>query len=71
MKKLIKLFTGLGALIILLIGLALLGLTIYGYINSSIFLGDNETKNLILGIMLGVSLAIVGGAAEGIYGICA
>ena len=71
MKKLIKIFTGLGALAILIIGLALLGLTIYGYINSSIFLGDHDTKNLVLGIMLAVSLAIVGGAAEGIYGICA
>lgn len=71
MKKLIKIFTGLGALAILIIGLALLGLTIYGYINSSIFLGDQDTKNLVLGIMLAVSLAIVGGAAEGIYGICA
>jgi len=63
MKKLIKLFTGLGALAILLIGLALLGLTVYGYINSSIFLGDDSTKNLVLGIMLTVSIAIVGGAA--------
>ena len=70
MKKLIKLFTGLGALAILLIGLALFGLTVYGYFNSSIFLGDQNTQNLVLGIMFGVSLAIVGGSAEGIYGIC-
>lgn len=71
MKKLFKVFTGFGALILLLIGVAMLALTVYGYINNSIFVGDTNTQNTILGIMLGVSLAIITGAAEGIYGICA
>lgn len=70
MKGLVKFFTGLGALILLLVGIGLLAVTIYGYVNSTIFLGDSSTKNLVLGIMLGVSLAIIGGSAEGIYGIC-
>jgi hypothetical protein len=70
MRGLIKLFTGLGALILLLIGIGLLAVSIYGYINSSIFLGDDSTKNLVLGVLLGVSLAIIGGSAEGLYGIC-
>jgi hypothetical protein len=69
MRGLIKFFTGLGALILLLVGVGLLALTVYGYINSSIFLGS-DTQNLVLGIMLGVSLAIIGGSGEGIYGIC-
>lgn len=70
MRGLIKLFTGLGALILLLIGIGVLAVTIYGFVNSTIFLGDANTRNLVLGIMLGVSLAIIGGAAEGLYGIC-
>jgi len=70
MKSLIKLFTGLGALVILIVGLALLLLTGYGFINSSIFLGDDSTKNLVLGIMLTVGLTVVAGAAGGLYGIC-
>jgi hypothetical protein len=70
MRGLIKFFTGLGALILLLVGVGLLALTIYGYINSSVFLGSSDTQNIVLGVMLGVSLAIIGGSAEGIYGIC-
>lgn len=70
MKALIKLFTGLGALIILFVGISLLAVTIYGFVNSSLFLGDASTRNIVLGIMLAVSLGIIGGAGEGIYGIC-
>lgn len=70
MKPLIKLFTGLGALIMLLIGVGILAITIYGFVNSSIFLGDANTKNMVLYIMLGVSIAIIAGSAEGLYGIC-
>ena len=70
MKPLIKLFTGLGALLMLLIGIGILAITIYGFVNSSIFLGDANTKNMVLYIMLGVSIAIIGGSAEGLYGIC-
>lgn len=70
MRGLIKLFTGLGALIMLLIGIGVLAVTIYGFVNSTIFLGDANTRNLVLGVMLGVSLAIIGGAGEGLYGIC-
>ena len=70
MRGLIKLFTSIGALALLLIGVGLLAVTIYGFVHSQIFLGDYNTKNLVLGIMLSVSLAIIGGSAEGIYGIC-
>ncbi len=70
MKPLIKLFTGLGALIMLLVGVGILAVTIYGFINSSIFLGDANTKNMVLYIMLAVALAVIGGSAEGLYGIC-
>lgn len=70
MRGLIKFFTGLGALILLLVGVGLLALTVYGYINSSIFLNSTDTQNMVLGIMLAVSLAIIGGSAEGVYGIC-
>lgn len=70
MRKLIKFFSGLGAILLMLLGIALLGLTIYGYLYPSIFVGDASTKNTVLGIMLGVSIAIIGGCAEGIIGIC-
>jgi hypothetical protein len=70
MRKLIKFFSVLVALIIMLIGIALLVLTIFGFFYPSIFVGDTSTKNTVLGIMLGVSIAIIGGCAEGIIGIC-
>ena len=70
MKPLIKCFTTLGALFILAFGVALLAGTIYVAINDEIFLGNTSIKWTILGIALGVALAVIGGAAEGIYGIC-
>lgn len=70
MKKLIKFFSGLGALLLMLIGIAILAVAIYGFFNPSIFVGDTSTKNTVLGILLGVSIAIIGGCIEGLIGIC-
>lgn len=70
MKPIIKWFTVIGALLLLLIGVGILATTIYGFINSSIFLGDVNIKNTVLYIMLTVSLAIIVGSALGVYGIC-
>lgn len=70
MKPLIKCFTTLGALFILAFGVALLCGTVYVAINDEIFLGNTSIKWTMLGVSLGLSLTIIGGAAEGLYGIC-
>lgn len=70
MNFIVKCFTSLGALFVLLFGLALLSGTIYVTFNDAIFLGNSSIKWTMLGISLGLSLAIIGGGAEGIYGIC-
>lgn len=70
MRPLIKFFLTLGAFVIMIIGLALLALTVLGYINNTIFIGDDSTKWIVLGIMLTVSLAIITSTGAGIYGIC-
>ncbi len=67
---LIKCFTSLGAIFILALGLALLGLTIYLFFNNSIFLGNTTTEYTVLGIAFGLSITVIATAAEGIYGIC-
>jgi len=63
MRPLIKFFTGLGAIILLLIGVGFCAIGAYGWINPSLFVGDDNTKNLVLGIFIAVGVAIVGAAA--------
>ena len=67
---LIKCFTTLGAIFILALGLGLLGITIYLFFNNSIFLGDTNIEYTVLGMSFGLSVTVIGTAAEGIYGIC-
>jgi hypothetical protein len=62
-------FTSFGAIIILLIGLGMLGITIYGYFHSEIFLNDTSSRNTILAIMMGSDLFIIFGSLLGICGI--
>ena len=71
MNPCIKLFTGLGALILLIIGLGFCAFSAYGWINPSIFVGDEQTRNLTLGIFVAVGVSIIGASANGLYGICA
>ena len=61
--------SGLGAFLILLVGLGMTGITIYGYMNSEIFLDDTSKRNTILGVMIAADIIIVFGAILGIYGI--
>lgn len=62
-------FTGFGAIIILIIGLGMTGVTIFGYFHSELFLNNLNYRNIILGILLGADLIIVVGAIIGIIGI--
>jgi len=70
MMPLIKCFTSLGAIFILALGLALLGLTVYLFFSNSIFLGNTTTEYTVLGIAFGLSISVIATAAQGIYGIC-
>jgi len=69
MLALMKGVSGLGAFLILLVGLGMTGITIYGYMNSEIFLDDTSKRNTILGVMIAADIIIVFGAILGIYGI--
>jgi hypothetical protein len=64
-----KVFSGFGAIIILVVGLAMVGITIYGYLHSEIFLNNLSYRNRIMGTMAVASYLIVFGSALGIYGI--
>jgi len=69
MLALMKGVSGLGAFLILLVGLGMTGITIYGYMNSEIFLDDTSKRITILGVMIAADIIIVFGAILGIYGI--
>jgi hypothetical protein len=69
MLALMKGFTSFGAILILLIGLGMLGITIYGYFHAELFLNDTNSRNTILGIMMGADLFIILGSILGIFGI--
>jgi hypothetical protein len=69
MLAIMKGFTGFGAFMILLIGLAMVGITIFGYLNSEVFLNDTSYRDGIMGVMAGASSLIILGAILGICGI--
>jgi hypothetical protein len=65
----LKGISGLGAFLILLVGLAMTGITIYGYAHSEFFLDDTSNRNSILGVMITADILIVLGSIMGIWGI--
>lgn len=65
-----KCFTTIGAIFFIVLGLAILALTIFLFFNNSIFLGNTNVEYTILGIMFGVGVSVIGTAAQGVYGIC-
>lgn len=58
-----------GAIIILIVGLAMTGVTIYGFFHSEIFLDDTQQRNTILGIMIIADVCVLLGAILGICGL--
>jgi hypothetical protein len=64
-----KFISSFGAFVILLVGLGMTGITIYGYTHSEIFLNDTSSRNSILGVMIAADIIIVLGSIMGIYGI--
>ena len=65
----IKAISGFGAFVILIVGLAMTGITIYGFTHSEIFLNDTSERSSILGVLIAADLIIVLGSILGIYGI--
>lgn len=65
MIKILKLFTGLGGFIILLIGLVMLGATIWAYTQAALSFNDYT----FLGILLAADFIIIFGSIIGICGI--
>lgn len=64
-----KAISGFGAFIILIVGLGMTAITIYGFTNKEIFLNDTSERSSILGILMAADLIIVFGSLLGIYGI--
>jgi hypothetical protein len=64
-----KAISGFGAFVILIVGLGMTGITIYGFTHSEIFLNDTSERGSILGVLIAADLVIVLGAILGIYGI--
>ncbi len=58
-----------GAIIILVVGLGMTAVTIYGYTHSEIFLDDTSSRNVILGIMIAADVLVVLSAVLGIWGL--
>ena len=70
MNGLIKCFTILGALFIMLFGVALLAGSIYIVIEDDVFLGNTSIKWITFGILFGVSLVVIPVSASAMFGIC-
>lgn len=64
-----KAISGLGAFVILIVGLGMTGITIYGFTHSEIFLNDTSQRSTILGVLIAADLIIVFGSILGIYGL--
>jgi hypothetical protein len=69
MLGVMKCFSSIGALIMLIVGLTLSGITIYAFINQDAFYTDSDTKHLILNGMIIGCVVIVLIAVLGIIGI--
>lgn len=65
MMSLMKAFSGLGGFLILAIGVGMLGVTIYGFINSDLLFNQYT----MLGILLAADLLIIIVSVLGIIGI--
>lgn len=70
MSGVIKCFTTIGALFVLLFGLALFAGSIYIVVEDDVFLGNNSIKWTSFGIIMGVALLVITVSANAIYGIC-
>lgn len=58
-----------GAIIILVVGIGMTAVTIYGYTHSEIFLDDTSSRNVILGIMIAADVLVILSAILGIWGL--
>ena len=65
MMSMLKAFSKLGAFLIFIVGLFMMGITIYGFINSELLFNQYT----LLGILLAADLLILIGATLGIVGI--
>ena len=62
-------FSSFGAILILIVGLGMTGVTIYGYFHSEIFLDNTSARDLILNVLSGACGLIIVGALIGMCGI--
>ncbi len=65
----LKGISGLGAFVILIVGLGMTGITIYGFTHTELFLNDTKERETILGVLIAADLIIVFGSILGIYGL--
>lgn len=59
MLGILKCFSSIGAIIMLVVGLAFTGVTVYAFLNQDVFLSDENIKHQILNGMIIVSSTVV------------
>jgi hypothetical protein len=69
MLGLLKCFSSIGAIIMLLVGLLFTGITVYAFINQDVFITDEDVKQIILNSLLIVSSVVIVIAVLGIIGV--
>ena len=69
MLAVVKGCSSFGAIIVLVIGLIITGVTIYGYFHTELFFNEVSERNLILGIALGADFLVIFSSILGMCGI--
>ena len=69
MLNVLKCFSSIGAIIMLIVGFSFTGITVYAFMNQDIFLSDENVKHEILNGMIIVSSVVVIVSILGIIGV--
>lgn len=69
MLGLLKCFSSIGAIIMLVVGLLFTGITVYAFLNQDVFITDENIKHTVLNSLIIVSTVVVAVAIDGIIGV--
>ena len=69
MLGVLKCFSSLGAIIMLVVGLLFTGITVYAFLNQDVFITDEQIKHTVLNTLIIISTVVIGVAIDGIIGV--